>query len=153
MAHFLQLKKAVKLKAFITAALLIFFPLISLASSKKEIILGFGLGYSGSLDATLQEWEYDYTERNEMYFKERGKLKNNLSVYTQYFFTKRLGIELEFRRQNGKYFSHLEWYGRWIPDPLAPGEESLVVINHIEDPYWEDWSVSSLTLCFIYAYR
>ncbi|MGD8534373.1 MAG: hypothetical protein PVF66_00885, partial [Candidatus Aminicenantes bacterium] len=76
-----------------------------------------------------------------------------MSVYAQYFFSKRFGLELEFRRQNGSYFSHLEWYGRWISDPFAPGGESLVAINHIEDPYREDWSVSSLTLCFIYAYR
>lgn len=136
-----------KLKAFITAALLVFLPLICFASPKKEIILGFGLGYSGSLDATLQEQEYDYTEHNEMYFKERGKMKNNLSVYAQYFFTKKFGLELEFRRQNGSYFSHLEWYGRWIDD------FTYVEINHIEEPYREDWSVSSLTLSFIYAYR
>ncbi len=153
MAHFLQLIKAVKLKSFIFAALVVLFPLISSAAPKKEIILGFGLGYSGSFDATLQEQEYDYTEHNEMYFKERGKVKNNLSVYAQYFFTPRFGLELEFRRQNGSYFSHLEWFGRWIPDPLAPGGESYIPINHIEEPYRKDWSVSSLTLCFIYAYR
>jgi opacity protein-like surface antigen len=137
----------VKLKSFITAALLVFFPLTSFASPKKEIILGFGLGYSGSFDATLQEQEYDYTEFNEMYFKERGKMKNNLSFYAQYFFTKRLGLELEFKRQNGSYFSHLEWYGRWITDL------DYVAVNHIEDPYRKDWSVSSFALCFIYAYR
>lgn len=136
-----------KLKSFITTALIVFFPLTSFASSKKEIILGFGLGCSGSFDATLREWEYDYTEHNEMYFKERGKMKNNLSVYAQYFFTHRFGIELEYRHQNGSYFSHLEWYGRWIDDLTYVG------INHIEDAYWKDWSVSSLTLCFIYAYR
>ncbi|MGD2245145.1 MAG: outer membrane beta-barrel protein [Candidatus Aminicenantes bacterium] len=147
MAHFLQLKKAVRLKSFIAAAFLVIFPLSSFASSKKEIILGFGLGYSGSLDATLQEQEYDYTEFNEMYFKERGKVKNNFSVYAQYFFSKRFGLELEFRRQNGSYFSHLEWYGRWFT------EFDYIEINHIEDPYRKDWNVSSLTLCFIYAYR
>ncbi len=142
-----------KLKSFILAALVVFFPLICSASPKKEIILGFGLGYSGSFDATLQEQVYDYTEHNEMYFKERGKVKNNFGVYAQYFFTHRLGLELEFRRQNGSYFSHLEWYGRWVPDPLAPGGESFVAIDHIEEPYRKDWSVSSLTLCFVYAYR
>jgi len=142
-----------RLKSFLTAALIVFFPLISLASTKKEIILGFGIGYSGSLDATLQEWEYDYTEHNELYFKERGKMKNNLSFYAQYFFTHKFGLELEFRRQNASYFSHLEWYGRWIFYPLAPEGESYTAINHIEKPYWKDWSVSSLTLCFIYAYR
>lgn len=142
-----------KIKSFITAAFVVFFPLISSASPKKEIILGFGLGYSGSFDATLQEQVYDYTEHNEMYFKERGKVKNNLSVYAQYFFTHRFGLELEFRRQNGSYLSHLEWYGRWISDPLDPDREIYIPINHIEEPYRKDWSVSSLTLCFIYAYR
>ncbi|UCE21973.1 MAG: outer membrane beta-barrel protein [Candidatus Aminicenantes bacterium] len=151
MAHFLQLKKAVKLKSFIFAALVVFFPLISSASPKKEIILGFGLGYSGSFDATLQEWIYDYTEHNEMYFKERGKVKNNLSIYAQYFFSPRIGLELEFRQQKGSYFSHLEWFGRWIDDPL--GGEIYIPINHIEEPYRKDWTVSSLTLCFVYAYR
>jgi len=136
-----------RLKSFITAALIVFFPLTSFASPKKEIILGFGLGYSGSFDATLQEWEYDYTEHDEMYFKERGKMKNNLSVYAQYFFSKRFGLELEFRQQNGSYFSHLEWFGRWL------NNITYVAINHIEEPYREDWSVSSITLCFIYAYR
>ncbi len=136
-----------KLKSFIFAALVVFFPLISSASPKKEIILGFGLGYSGSFDATLHEQVYDYTEHNEMYFKERGKVKNNFSLYAQYFFTHRFGIELEYRHQNGSYFSHLEWYGRWIDDFI------YVPINHIEEPYRKDWSVSSLTLSFIYTYR
>jgi opacity protein-like surface antigen len=136
-----------RVRLFITAVLIVFFPLISLASPKKEIFLGFGLGYSGSFDATLQEQEYDYTEHNEMYFKERGKIKNNLSFYAQYFFSKRFGLELEFRQQKGSYFSHLEWYGRWI------NNFTYVAINHIEEPYWQDWRVSSLTLSFIYAYR
>lgn len=136
-----------RFKPLVTVTFLILFPLASFASPKKEIILGFGLGYSGSLDATLQEQEYDYTEFNEMYFKERGKIKNNLSIYAQYFFTNRFGLELEFRQQNGSYFSHLEWYGRWIDN------FTYIEINHIEEPYQEDWSISSLTLSFIYSYR
>ncbi len=142
-----------RLRSFITTALIVLLPLTSFASTKKEIILGFGLGYSGALDSTLIEWEYDFTERNEMYFKEKGEMKNNKSVYAQYFFTHRLGLELEFRQQNASYFSHLEWFGRWIPDPLSPNVESYMAINHIEEPYWKDWSLSSLTLCFVYAQR
>ena len=140
-----------KFKPFLTAILIVFLPLISFASQKKEIILGFGFGYSGALDATMQEWEYDYTENNEMYFKERGKMKSNFSFYAQYFFNNRFGLEIEFRQQNGSYFSHLEWYGRWIGNLMIP--ENYLAINLIEDPYWEDWNVSSLTLSFMYAYR
>lgn len=136
-----------KLKPFITAILIVCLPLTSFASRKKEIILGFGFGYSGAIDATMREWEYDYTEHNEMYFKERGKMKSNFSFYAQYFFNNRFGLELEFRQQNASYFSHLEWYGRWINDFY------YIAINHIEDPYWEDWNLTSFTVSFMYAYR
>jgi hypothetical protein len=144
-------KRKVKLKPFLTVIFVVCLPLISFASPKKEIIFGFGFGYSGALDATMQEWEYDYTEFNEMYFKERGKMKSNFSFYAQYFFNNRFGLELEFRQQNGSYFSHLEWYGRWMGELMLP--ENYLAINHIEDPYWEDWNVSSFTLSIMYAYR
>ena len=114
-----------RLRSFIITALIVFLPLTSFASPKKEIILGFGLGYSGSIDAILQEWEYDFTGRNEMYFKEKGEMKNNLSVYAQYFFTHKYGLELEFRQENASYFSHLEWFGRWIPDPWLQTRKSI----------------------------
>jgi len=71
------------------AILLITLPSVSLASKKKEIILGFGAGYSLALDATLQKIEYDFSEQDEFYFQEQGRMKHRLSFNVQYFFNKR----------------------------------------------------------------
>jgi len=144
-----------KLKPLIIILLLVFLSSLSFASPKKEIILGFGAGYSLAIDATLQEMVYDFSEADEFYFKEKGRMKERFSFNVQYFFSNRWGIQLEFSHQEASYFSHLEWYGTWIPttkDPPIPMREYLE-INHIEDPYWENWSLSSLTLSLLLAGR
>lgn len=144
-----------KLKPLIVAILLVFLPSLSLASKKKVIILGFGAGYSLAIDETFQEMVYDFSKADEFYFKEKGRMKHCLNFNVQYFFSNRWGIQLEFSHQEASYFSHLEWYGKWIPstkDPPIPLREYLE-INHIEDPYWENWSLSSFTLSLLFAGR
>ena len=137
------------------AILLITLPSVSLASKKKEIILGFGAGYSLALDAIFQKIEYDFSEQDEFYFQEQGRMKHRFSFNVQYFFNKQWGIQLEFSQQKASYFSHLEWYGKWVPTgkpPPAPSRE-YIEINHIEEPYWENWNLTSLTLSLLIAGR
>lgn len=133
-----------KLKPLIAAFLLIGLPSLSFAAKKREIIIGFGGGYSLALQGTLREYEYDYPLL--IYFKEKGKLEHSLSANVQCFFTPTLGLQLEFNQQKGSYFSHLEWYGKDLG-------EYIYKINHIEEPYWETWSLSSLTISALIAWR
>lgn len=123
---------------------LLILPALSLGSKKREIILGFGGGYSLPIDATLKSYEYNFP--NLLYFKEQGKMEHCLSANVQYFFNRKLGLQLEFSHQKASYFSHLEWYGR------LQGDE-IFEINHIEEPYWKTWKLSSLTLSLLFAWR
>lgn len=145
-----------KFKSITAAALLIILPSLCHSSGKKEIYLGFGAGYSLALTGALR-YEYDFP--NEIYFKEKGNMKHCLNINVQYFFSRRLGLQLELGHQKASYFSHLEWYGVWVPDgipdppPLDPADDIYTEINHIEDPYWETCSLSSLTVSLIWAGR
>jgi len=141
-----------KLKPLMAVILLVTLPSVPLASKKKEIILGFGAGYSLALDATLQEMEYDFSKIDEFYFKEQGRMKQRFSFNVQYFFNKRWGLQLEVIHQEASYFSHLEWYGKWFYSTEPEGTYYLE-INHIEDPYWENWNLTSLTLSLLIAGR
>jgi hypothetical protein len=80
-------------------------------------------------------------------------MKHNLSFNLQYFFNKRLGLQLEFNSQKISYFSHLEWYGKEFEDPFDPGKIIFYEINHIEEPYTKSFSLSSLTLSVLIAER
>lgn len=142
---FLAVKKAMKLKPFIALFLLTTLSSLSFAAPKKEIILGFGGGYSLALDRTLREYEYDWSQL--LYFKEKGKMKYSFSGNVQYYFTPRWGLQLELSQQKGSYFSHLEWYAGICWDGV------IREINHIEEPYWETWSLSSLSLSAIFVWR
>ncbi len=133
-----------KIKSLIAAFLLIILSSLSFAVKKREIIIGFGGGYSLSLQGTLHKDEYDWPQL--LYFKEQGKMKHSLSANIQYYFTPMLGLQLEFSQQKGSYFSHLEWYGKEIGNDIYE-------INHIEEPYWETWSLSSLTLSALITWR
>ncbi len=133
-----------------------------LAVKKREIILGFGGGYSLGLDGSLRKHEFDETyvdplewcEYKLLYFKENSEMKQYLNFNIQYFFNIRYGIQLEFNRQKASYFSHLKWYGSMspdgVPDPQNPASDNYTEINHIEEPYQKPWSLSSLTLSFIF---
>lgn len=130
---------------------LLILPPLSHGAKKGEIILGFGGGFSLSLDAALLEYEFDFKMPNDMYFKEQAQMKQCFNLNAQYFFRKELGLQLEFSQQKASYFSHLEWYGYWIPNP--PFENIYLEFNHIEEPYCKPWSLSSLTLSLIFAMR
>lgn len=83
-----------KIKSLIAAFLLIILSSLSFAVKKREIIIGFGGGYSLALQGTLQ-YEYNYPKL--IYFKEKGKMKHSLSANVQYYFTPTWGLQLEFR--------------------------------------------------------
>lgn len=141
-----------RLKSFIaiTAFFLITLPSLSFASKKREIIIGFGGGYSLALQGKMK-YEYDFPK--EIYFKEKVSMKHSLSANIQYYFTSMWGLQLEFSQQKGRYFSHLEWYGKFFPNPFPPPEYFYTEINHIEKPYRETWSLSSITLSVFIVWR
>ena len=62
-----------KIKPLIAAFLLIILPSLSFAAKKREIIIGFGGGYSLALQATLYEEKYDFPKL--IYFKEKGEIE------------------------------------------------------------------------------
>lgn len=148
-------REAMKLKSALFILFVLFFlsPL-SQASQEKNIIIGFGPGYSFAVDASMATWELGWAP-DVIYFKERTRMKHNLNFNLQYFFNKRLGLQLEFNFQKISYFSHLEWYGKWIenPDPFDPAEVIFYEINHIEEPYTKSCNLSSLTLSVLIAER
>ena len=133
---------------------LLFFPPPSQASQEKNLIFGFGPGYSFSVDSALRTWELDWAP-DVIYFKERTRMTYNLSFNFQYFFNKRLGMQLEYTFQKISYFSHLEWYGKWIDDPDSFDPEQMILyeIDHIEEPYTKSCNLSSLTLSALIAER
>jgi hypothetical protein len=69
-----------------------------------------------------------------------------LGANVQYFFNREFGLQLEFSHQKASYFSHLEWYG-------IESETGIIEINHIEEPYWKTWKLSSLTLSLLKVWR
>lgn len=137
---------------------LLLLPSLCQASKKREIIIGFGGGYSLGLDGSLHKHVFDemyhdpfeLQEYKLLYFTEQAEMKHRFNFNIQYFFSRRFGLQLEFDQQKASYFSHLQWYGSLypdgIPDPQDPANDAYTVINHIEEPYRKEWSVSSLTL-------
>jgi hypothetical protein len=119
-----------------------------MAAKKREIILSFGGGYSLGLEAALSKNEIFYTD--QIYFKEQARMKQCFNLNLQYFFNLKLGAQLELSHQQASYFSHLEWYGQWVKDWSG---YIYIEINHIEEPYWERWSISSIGLSVISPWR
>jgi hypothetical protein len=117
----------------------------SLAAAKKSIILGVGGGYSFFLDTNLSSYEVYYPKL--IYFSEQLAFKYDLNLSLQYFPWRGFGFQLEFDQQKGSYSSDLKWYGYLTDDPINP----IVEINHIEDPYRENWSISSVVLSLVYV--
>lgn len=73
-------------------------------------------------------------------------MEHCLSANVQYFFNREFGVQLEFSHQKASYFSHLEWYGIQL-------DTGIIEINHIEEPYWKTWKLSSLTLSLLKVWR
>jgi len=144
-------KEAMKLKPAVFILFFLFFlsPL-SQASQEKNIIFGFGSGYSFVLHSYIASWELGWAP-SVIYFKERTRMKHNLNFNLQYFFNKRLGLQLEFNFQKISYFSHLEWHGKWLG--IDPEKMIFYEINHIEEPYTKSCNLSSLTLSVLIAER
>ncbi len=122
-------------------------PSIFAVAGKRPIILGIGGGYSFILDSKLRSYEVYYPQL--IYFSEQLSLKHNLNLSLQYFPWRGFGFQLEFDRQVGGYTSDLKWYGHLTDDPMNP----IVEVNYIEDPYRENWPISSITLSVIYVLK
>jgi opacity protein-like surface antigen len=135
---------------FFLVSLLILCPLCA-AATKREVILSFGGGYSISLDSVFTKNEIFYAD--EIYFKEKARMKECFNLNLQYFFNLKLGAQLELNHQEASYFSHLEWYGQKVEDSSSPTGYRYIAINHIEEPYWERWSISSIGLSVISPWR
>jgi hypothetical protein len=82
-----------------------------------------------------------------IYFSEQLSLKHDLNLSLQYFPWRGFGFQLEFDQQKGSYSSDLKWYGYPTDSPNNP----IVEINHIEKPYRENWSLSSIVVSMIYV--
>ncbi len=119
-------------------------PSLSHAAKKRgPIILGIGGGYSFLIDPGLRNYEVYHPQY--IYFSEQLSLRNNFHFYAQYFPWHGFGFQLEFDHQRAKYNSDLKWYGHPTP------EGKIIKINHIEEPYAEYWSLSSITASILYV--
>ncbi len=119
-------------------------PSLSHAAKKRgPIILGIGGGYSFLIDPGLRNYEVYHPQY--IYFSEQLSLRNNFHFYAQYFPWHGFGFQLEFDHQRAKYNSDLKWYGHPAPDG------KIIRINHIEKPYAEYWSLSSITASILYV--
>jgi hypothetical protein len=123
---------------------LVVLPSHSLGEKKRgPIILGIGGGYSFFLDSGLRLYEVYHPKL--IYFSEQLKLRQNYHLYAQYFPWRGFGFQLEFDHQKARYDSDLKWYGHLKPDG------KVIAINHIEEPYTESWSLSSIAASILYA--
>ena len=118
-------------------------PHYSLASKRGPIILGIGGGYSFFLDSGLRS--YEIYRSKLIYFSEQLNLANNFNLYIQYYPWRGFGFQLEFDHQKANYYSDLKWYGYLASDG------KIIEINHIEEPYKETWSLSSITASILYT--
>lgn len=101
------------------------------------------------LDSTFNNQVYNFYR--QLYFEEEGKLKHSFNFNVQYYISQKIGIQLEFNQQKASYFSHLKWYGAWVPAVGYPNNERYLEINHIEEPYRKAWSINSLTLSLLFV--
>jgi hypothetical protein len=147
---FFAVKQAMKLNLFWTVILLAFLPAFVLASPEKEVILGIGGGYSLCPEEAARHWRLDWAP-GQIYFEEHLQLTYSLNLNIQYFFNKDIGVKLEYQYQRGSYFSHLEWYSEWQPDPM--GGIIYLDIDHIEEPNTQPWSISSISVSLVAAQR
>ena len=115
----------------------------SFAAKRGPIIIGAGAGYSFFLDSGLRSYEIYHPRL--IYFSEQLDLKHNINCYAQYFPWLGFGFQFEFDHQEGGYRSDWKWYGYCKPD----GE--IIEIDHIEEPFKENWSLSSLAVSVLYV--
>jgi hypothetical protein len=136
-------KKAGNFFFFLLFSLVLFLPYSFPAKKRGPIILGIGAGYSFFLDSGLKSYEVYHPRL--IYFSEQLSMKNNFHFHVQYFPWYGFGFQLGFTNQKGGYNSDLKWYGYRIP------QGKIIEINHIEEPYRETWSLSSITASIMYV--
>jgi hypothetical protein len=120
------------------------FSSVSSAENKRgPIIFGIGACYSFFLDSGLKSYEVYHPKL--IYFSEQLNLKNNFHFYVQYFPWYGFGFQLGFAHQKASYNSDLKWYGYRAP------KGRIIEINHIEEPYKENWSISCITASILYV--
>jgi opacity protein-like surface antigen len=138
------MKKILGLPFVFLLFFLIIVPSFSHAAKKRgPIILGIGGGYSFFLDSGLRTYEVYHPKF--IYLSEQLKLGNSFNFHVQYFPWHGFGFQLEFDHQRASYNSDLKWYGH----PTSDGK--IIEINHIEEPYKETWSMSSITASILYV--
>ena len=119
-------------------------PFRSFAAAKRgPIVIGIGGGYSFFLDSGLRSYEVYHPKL--IFFSEQLDLRNNWNFHVQYFPWRGFGFQLEYDHMNAGYRSNLKWYGHLTSD----GE--IIEVDHIEEPYKETWSMSSITASILYA--
>jgi len=136
----------IKTFRLLSAFLLSFFVVLwhpCVAAKRGPIIIGVGAGYSFFLDSSLSSYEVYHPRL--VYFSEQLNLKHNFNCHVQYFPWHGFGFQLEFDHQKAGYSSDLKWYGSATPDG------KIIEINHIEQPYKENWTISSITASILYV--
>lgn len=113
------------------------------AARRGPIIVGVGAGYSFFLDSSLSSYEVYHPRL--IYFSEQLNLKHNFHCHAQYFPWHGFGFQLEFDHQKASYHSDLKWYGSLTPDG------KIIEIDHIEQPYKENWAITSITASILYV--
>ena len=134
---------------FIVSLLLLLLLPASLLSVDRWVI---GLG--GGFAFPYEDWikKNVSLSRGEIFFEEEGRLKNSFYADIQYYLTPLLGFELEYSLQKASYFSHLDWYGKWIDFNYSPYWQ-FIEINHMEDPQTSSWTVHSIIASLLFTYR
>ena len=146
------------MKKTILGGLLLLFALQASAyqEENKEVrrfekwAVGINLGYAFPYEDWLSQKKYHH--RDEIYFTEKGTLIYNLGLNLQYYFSRTVGVRLDYGYQRADYSAHLEWYGRWI-EPIAGGGELIYIpIGHIEEPYTSPADFHSVVVSLILKY-
>ncbi|UCE40802.1 MAG: autotransporter outer membrane beta-barrel domain-containing protein [Candidatus Aminicenantes bacterium] len=138
-----KIKSKRRFSFFFMLLFLVFGPSLSHAAKKRgPIILGIGAGYSFFLDSGLKIYEVYHPKL--IFLSEQLNLRDNFHFYVQYFPWLGFGFQLEFDHQKAGYNCDLKWYGQ------LDSNDEIIEINHIEEPYKESWTLSSITASILY---
>jgi len=126
------------------------------SAQDKRLVFGLGSGYSRSvIDEALKHRTW-VSQNGDFFYDEEGTLNFSLTAYARYFFTSGIAAQLEFHRQNAEYYGYLK---NWTVEYLAPGasasdpDAEMIRKTIREDPHRDDFSVNSLTLSVLLAFR
>ncbi|MFC2157711.1 outer membrane beta-barrel protein [Acidobacteriota bacterium] len=120
------------------------------ARKSERWVIGIDLGYAFPYEDWLSDKKYHH--RDEIFFEEKGTLKYSMLFDLQYYFSKTVGLQLEYGLQKASYLSHLDWFGRWVDSQTGDGQMRYIPINHLEDPHTEPLDIHSVFVSLVLKY-